>query len=198
MAENARAPFTQGAEHLQQARANYGTHCSKWECSHRLQTTSKGLHANLLTRCCGVALKKQKFACLHVWNSQHMQHCDCFNSLLQVLGKCMFFRSFRSFVGKKAILPKFVAGGLNVLLFFRFLFPAEEPSSFCFSVHDHVLLSEIQPVSRHGVRHASLHRRHDRLLRDDPRRNRMAFDRGLESREPSVQVSHFAVNSSGN
>ena len=31
----------------QQAHANYGTHCSKWEYSHRLQATSKGLHANL-------------------------------------------------------------------------------------------------------------------------------------------------------
>ncbi len=27
--------------------ANYGTHCSEWECSHRLRATSKGLHANL-------------------------------------------------------------------------------------------------------------------------------------------------------
>ncbi len=35
---------------LQHAHANYGTHCSKWECSHRLHATSKGLHANLLTR----------------------------------------------------------------------------------------------------------------------------------------------------
>ncbi len=31
----------------QNAHANYGTHCSQWECSHRLQATSKGLHANL-------------------------------------------------------------------------------------------------------------------------------------------------------
>ncbi len=32
---------------LQHTQANYGTHCSKWECSHRLQATSKGLQANL-------------------------------------------------------------------------------------------------------------------------------------------------------
>ncbi len=32
---------------LQHAHANYGTHCSEWECSHRLHATSKGLHANL-------------------------------------------------------------------------------------------------------------------------------------------------------
>ncbi len=32
---------------LQHAHTNYGTHCSQWECSHRLQATSKGLHANL-------------------------------------------------------------------------------------------------------------------------------------------------------
>ena len=32
---------------LQNTHLNYGTHCSKWECSHRLQATSKGLHANL-------------------------------------------------------------------------------------------------------------------------------------------------------
>ena len=30
----------------QYAHANYGTHCGKWECSHSLQATSKGLHAN--------------------------------------------------------------------------------------------------------------------------------------------------------
>ena len=39
---------------LQHVHANYGTHCSKWECPHGLQATSKGLyanlHANLLTR----------------------------------------------------------------------------------------------------------------------------------------------------
>ena len=38
----------------QQAYANYGTHCGQWECSHRLQATSKSLlanlHANLLMR----------------------------------------------------------------------------------------------------------------------------------------------------
>ncbi len=32
---------------LQHAHASYGTHCRKWECSHRLQATSKGLHTNL-------------------------------------------------------------------------------------------------------------------------------------------------------
>ena len=41
-------PFAQDAEHLATgARKLYGTHCSKWECSHRLEATSKGLHANL-------------------------------------------------------------------------------------------------------------------------------------------------------
>ncbi len=32
---------------LQHAHANYGTHCSEWECSHRLKATSKDLHTNL-------------------------------------------------------------------------------------------------------------------------------------------------------
>ena len=45
---------------LQHTHANYGTHCSIWECSHRLQSTSKGLpanlHANLLTLLCERAL----------------------------------------------------------------------------------------------------------------------------------------------
>ncbi len=31
----------------QQAYTNFGTHYGQWECSHRLQATSKGLHANL-------------------------------------------------------------------------------------------------------------------------------------------------------
>ncbi len=34
----------------QQANANYKTHFGQWECSHRLQATSKGLHTNLLAR----------------------------------------------------------------------------------------------------------------------------------------------------
>ena len=44
-----KTPFTQDVEHLATGVANYRTHCSKWECSHRLQATSKGLHANLHT-----------------------------------------------------------------------------------------------------------------------------------------------------
>ncbi len=34
----------------QHAHATYGTHCGQWEHSHSLQATSKGLHANVLTR----------------------------------------------------------------------------------------------------------------------------------------------------
>ncbi len=41
------APFTLDASILQHAHANYGTHCSKWECPHSSQATSKGLPANL-------------------------------------------------------------------------------------------------------------------------------------------------------
>ncbi len=32
---------------VQHAHTNYGAHYSQWECSHSLQATSKGLHANL-------------------------------------------------------------------------------------------------------------------------------------------------------
>ncbi len=37
----------------QHTQANYGTHCGgRWECSHSLQATSKGLHANLCAHMC--------------------------------------------------------------------------------------------------------------------------------------------------
>ena len=42
----------------QQAYANYGTHCSKWECWHSLQATSKGLHTNLHQMCLHVLCER--------------------------------------------------------------------------------------------------------------------------------------------
>ena len=47
-----RPPFTQDTEHLAtHTHANYGTHCNKWECSHRLQVTQIGMQICLCILC---------------------------------------------------------------------------------------------------------------------------------------------------
>ncbi len=71
----------------QQAYANFGIHYCQWECSHRLQATSKGL-LQICVQICSRVLCEQGLRCLYVSAAVH----DVFTHFQALFILCLCFR----------------------------------------------------------------------------------------------------------